>query len=127
MEVKKLICIGCPLGCEMRVEIEAAEIVRVIGNTCKRGEKYAIDECTAPVRVLTTSIPVEGGKILMVSVKTKKGLPKDKMTAGMKELSQIRLKAPVRTGDIVAANIAGTQIDVVATRTVMQGKEEILK
>ena len=39
MAVRELTCISCPLGCPLQVEIdEAGQVVRVTGNTCKRGE-----------------------------------------------------------------------------------------
>ena len=37
MERKELICIGCPLGCNLTVEMDGGQVVSVNGNTCKRG------------------------------------------------------------------------------------------
>ena len=39
MEKRNLICIGCPMGCELNVEIEGKQVVSVTGNTCKRGDR----------------------------------------------------------------------------------------
>ena len=39
MEERNLTCIGCPLGCALKVTIDA-ENVTVTGNTCKRGADY---------------------------------------------------------------------------------------
>ena len=45
MAVRELTCISCPLGCPLQVEIdEAGQVVRVTGNTCKRGEVYGTKE-----------------------------------------------------------------------------------
>ena len=43
MEVRELICIGCPLGCPLTVRLEGGE-VEVSGNTCVRGADYAKKE-----------------------------------------------------------------------------------
>ena len=43
MEVRELICIGCPLGCPLTVRMDGGEI-QVSGNTCKRGESYARED-----------------------------------------------------------------------------------
>ena len=43
MEVRELICIGCPLGCPLTVRLEGDE-VEVSGNTCVRGADYAKKE-----------------------------------------------------------------------------------
>ena len=41
MERKELICIGCPMGCPVTVEMNGENVVSVTGNTCPRGERYA--------------------------------------------------------------------------------------
>ena len=48
----ELTCIVCPMGCRITVENAGGEY-RVSGNTCKRGETYAIQAITCPMRTLT--------------------------------------------------------------------------
>ena len=74
---KNLTCIVCPIGCSLEVEIENNNVVSVKGNTCPRGEKYAISECSNPERMVTTTIKCENGKVL--PVKTDRPIPKDKV------------------------------------------------
>ena len=119
MEKRELICIGCPLGCPLTVTIDGDEIA-VAGNTCKRGDDYGRKEVTNPTRIVTTTVPVKGGTIPMVSVKTQSAIPKGRIFDCMKELSGITLAAPVHIGDIVLANCAGTEIPVIATKTVAE-------
>ena len=38
MERKELICIGCPMGCPVTVEMNGENVVSVTGNTCPRGK-----------------------------------------------------------------------------------------
>ena len=71
METRELICIGCPMGCPLKVEMDNGEVVSVSGNTCKRGDVYARKEVTNPTRIVTSSVIVEGGSLAAVSVKTK--------------------------------------------------------
>lgn len=120
MEKKDLICIGCPLGCMMRVELEAGTVIAVEGNTCRRGELYAKKECTNPTRIVTSTVMVEGGNLSMVSVKTKSDIPKDKITVCMKELKGLKIAAPVLIGDIIIKGTAGTDVDVIATKNVQR-------
>ena len=40
-ESRELICIGCPMGCQLRVQLEDGAVTSVEGNTCKRGDTYA--------------------------------------------------------------------------------------
>ena len=55
MEVRELICIGCPLGCPLTVRMDGEEI-SVSGNTCRRGEDYAKKEVLSPTRIVTSSV-----------------------------------------------------------------------
>ena len=59
MEKRELICIGCPLGCPVTVTMEAGEVIKVEGNTCKRGDDYARKEVTNPTRIVTSTVMVE--------------------------------------------------------------------
>ena len=112
---KNLICVSCPLGCPIEVEIENGEVVSVTGNTCKRGDAYARTEITNPVRSLTSSVKVENGLHPVVPVKSSGPVPKDKMFDCMKEINSVTVKAPVKIGDIVIENILGLGVDIVAT------------
>ena len=112
---KNLICVACPLGCPIEVEIENNEVVSVTGNTCKRGDAYARTEITNPVRSLATTVRVEGGIHNVVPCKSAGSLPKDKITECMEIINKAQVNAPVKLGDILVENILGTGINIVAT------------
>ena len=77
MEERNLTCIGCPLGCALKVTIDG-ENVTVTGNTCKRGADYGAKEVTHPTRIVTSTVCVKNGTIPMVSVKTAQDISKGK-------------------------------------------------
>ena len=108
-------CIVCPMGCALTVE-QTADGLKVSGNTCPRGVQYAIAECTAPTRTLTSVLPVVGAD--MVSVKSSAPLPKEKLFDCIEVLRKVTLQAPIRIGDVVVPNILGTGVDIVATKNV---------
>lgn len=118
MEKRELICIGCPLGCMITVNMQDGKAVKVTGNTCPRGEKYALKEVTCPTRIVTSSVGVSGGDIRVLSVKTREAVPKDKIFDCANALKSIKVAAPVRIGDIVLKDAAGTGIPFVATKNV---------
>ena len=118
MEQKNLTCIGCPLGCQITVELENGEVISVTGNTCKRGDDYARKEVTSPTRIVTSTVKVSGGNAPMVSVKTKSDIPKDKIFDCAKALKEVMVQAPIAIGDVVLENVAGTGVDIVATKAV---------
>lgn len=118
MEKREVVCISCPMGCVMTVEMEEGEVLKVTGQTCKRGEAYARKEVLSPSRIVTSTVRVEGGKVGMVSVKTREEIPKDRMFQCIKALKGVSVKAPVHIGDVIVTDVAGTGVDVIATKEV---------
>lgn len=118
MEVKNLTCINCPMGCALTVRMDGDVIASVSGNTCSRGDAYARKEVTDPTRIVTSTVRVTGGQSDMVSVKTREDIPKGKIFECIKELKNVKVQAPVRIGDVIVSDIAGTGIDIVATKNV---------
>lgn len=117
-EIRELTCINCPLGCTVKVELEGTDIISVSGNTCRRGETYARNEVTNPVRVVTSSVNVINGETNVVSVKTKEAIPKGKIFECTDAMKNIKVEAPVNIGDVIAEDIAGTGVMLVATSNV---------
>lgn len=113
MEKKEMICINCPLGCLLTVERDREDI-KVSGNTCPRGERYAVSELTHPTRTLTTTMAVEGRDGVYISVKSKSPISKSKLFEAMKIINSSCAKAPVHTGDVIIENILG-EADIIAT------------
>ena len=121
MEVKNLICIGCPMGCPLTVEMEGGEVKSVTGNTCPRGDIYARKEVTNPTRIVTSSVLVSGSEsgAKTVSVKTASDVPKGRIFDVVKALKGVSVQAPVKIGDTVLADAAGTGVDVIATKEIL--------
>lgn len=118
MEKREFVCIGCPLGCNVTAEVEGKEIKNITGNTCPRGADYVTKELTDPRRIVTSLVRVKGGELPVVSVKTVADIPKDRIQDCIRMLKEIELQAPVRMGDVVAENVCGSGVNVIATRPV---------
>ena len=118
MEKIDLICIGCPMGCPITVEMENGEVVSVTGNTCPRGDAYARKEVTAPTRIVTSTVRVTGGTLAMVSCKTRSDIPKGKIFDVVRALKDVEVPAPITIGQVLAENVAGTGVDIIATKNI---------
>lgn len=105
---KILTCIVCPMGCELNIELVDNKVTSVSGNTCKRGEEYAFDECTAPVRTVTSTVRCKNG--IMLSVKTDRPIPKDKIFECMKIINSLHPVLPISVGDVIIENVFGSNI-----------------
>ena len=116
--MKEFICITCPMGCHLKVDDSDKNNIIVTGNTCPRGKLYGINEVTRPKRMVTSSVMVIGGEDLVVSVKTKEAIDKALIFDVLKELKNVKVKAPVKIGDVIISNVLNTGIDIVSTRNV---------
>lgn len=106
--VRELTCIACPLGCSLSVELEGKKILSVKGNTCKRGEVYATNECISPMRTVTTTVRSENGD--PVAVKTKNPIPKEKVFDAMKIINKTVIKTPIKVGDVIIDDLFGSPL-----------------
>ena len=110
------LCIGCPLGCRLEVEEQGGEIVEVRGHSCKRGDVFARQEHVDPRRVVTTTVAIEGGIYPRLPVKTRGDVPKGLVMDVARLLHELSVAAPVSMGDVIAPDVLGTGVDVVASR-----------
>ena len=113
--VKELICISCPMGCHLKVDVDNKTVT---GNTCKRGEIYGLNEVTNPVRVVPSTVKVNGGELPVVPVKTAGAIPKKLNFECMKVINETTVNAPVKMGEVLIKDVLGTGIDVVASRDI---------
>lgn len=115
MTEKVWICITCPEGCEIRTQLDATgSVTAVSGNRCPRGERYVRSEAVHPVRQLSSTILLTGGKQPLVPVRAAQPIPKASIPAVMAEIRAARATAPVRRGQILLENAAGTGVAIIA-------------
>jgi|GEM_PF-44039 len=122
--IKNLTCIECPKGCHLTVEIEGGQAIKVSGNQCPKGEKYAVSEVENPVRTLTSSVLAEGLALKMVPVRTDQPIPRDRVFEAMAAIKRLRLKGPVRVGEVVVANFLNLGVNLVVIRDAAQARPE---
>ena len=111
----ELICITCPKGCHLRGDEEKG--FAVTGNSCPRGAEYGRNELQHPVRTVTSTVRIQGADLPRLPVKTDRPLAKEKIFDCMALLNTITADAPVHVGDVLAADILGTDVNIVATKT----------
>jgi CxxC motif-containing protein len=112
---RELICISCPKGCHLKVDVTS---LKVSGNSCPKGAEYGVNEVTNPVRIVTSTVKVNGGDTPVVPVKTQKAIPKGLITKCMEEINKVTVEVPVKIGDIVIKNVLETGVDIVAVKNV---------
>jgi CxxC motif-containing protein len=111
-----VICVGCPMGCEIVLTIDDnGEVSQITGNSCKEGKTYAVDEYRNPLRVLTATVLTEHSCQPLLSVRTDRPMPRSKLTEAMSVLAKVRAKPELKAGDILVHNLLGTGSNVVAT------------
>lgn len=117
MEERKITCINCPMGCRMSVKLDGGVVLSVEDNFCKRGEKYARQECVEPLRMITAVARVEGRRT-PVSAKTAEPIAKARIFDCMQEINSSVFTPPIRMGDTLIENLAHTGIALIATKNI---------
>ncbi len=114
--LKNMVCIECPKGCVLAVDIEHGKVVKVQGAKCPKGAAYAVMEVQEPMRILTATIVSEGLPLKLVPVRTNKPIPKKDILRAMGEIKKIKLKSSVKVGGVIIKDLLGLGVKVVATR-----------
>lgn len=110
---KNMTCIICPLGCQVTVTDGT-----VRGHSCPRGREWALQETISPERTLTTTVALETGELELLPVRTAVPVPKDKLRDCLFHARRLRVKAPVKAGQVVCPDLGGTGVALTATRTI---------
>ena len=118
--IKEFICIECPSGCALKVDIENCKVVSVSGNTCPKGEVYAKKEVENPERILTSTVVTKGLSLKLVPVRTDRAIPKSKLFDAMHEIKSMRIEKTINAGDVIVENFLGLDVNIIATRSVME-------
>ena len=109
MEIKELICINCPMGCNLTVTVENGEVLSVTGNTCPRGIEYGKNEVLHPVRTLTSTVRVDNREI-MLPVRSDRAIPKECLFEAMEKVNSVTVSAPVSIGDVLLSDFYGANL-----------------
>ena len=126
IETLQFNCTTCPSECLMSVEVErdadgnVAAVHSVTGNSCPRGDKFAHQELTCPMRVLTTTVAVSGGDEALLPVRTADAIPLELHAQAMALIRGLVINAPIRMGDVVLENLLDTNINLVASMDIDQ-------
>jgi CxxC motif-containing protein len=115
-EQREFICVTCPVGCSIQAEVDGQELVALHGQACQRGEAFVREELTAPRRMLTTTVRVNGGKLPLVPVRSNVPVPKGLMFEIARALREVALHAPVADHQMVLENALGSGVDIVTSR-----------
>jgi CxxC motif-containing protein len=116
-EKKHFVCVVCPVGCEIDVVHDGSKIISMEGNKCEKSEEFVRQELIEPMRILTTTVRIEGSRWPVIPVRTDKAVPKRLFPRVMRQLRSVRLRAPVDILDVVAKDVLRTGANIVATRS----------
>ena len=114
---KYFCCTTCPLECKLTVNVdERGGFIAVVGNRCPRGENFARQELVMPLRVLTSTVRVAGSRTAaLVPVRSDRAFDLAKHKQAVQELHGLRCRPPLRMGDVLLRDVAGTEAAIIAT------------
>lgn len=121
--MKEMTCIVCPNGCLLKVEEIEGKLV-VSGNKCKRGETFALEELSHPMRTICSTVRTRFKEVPVIPVRVSKEIPKDKIFEVMEVINQVVIEKPVVIGEVIVKNVLGLDVDIIVTSNLLgEGKE----
>lgn len=121
IETLQFNCTTCPSECLLTVDVErdadgaVVEVCSVTGNSCPRGDKFAHQELTCPMRVLTTTVAVSCGDEALLPVRTAEAIPLELHAQAMDLIRGLVVKAPICMSDVVLPNLLETGTNLIAS------------
>ena len=122
---REFVCIVCPRGCLLEVEFSARpggnddarsmEILSLSGNQCRRGDEYASGELIDPRRSLTSTVRTASKAFPRLAVRGTAELPLARLAEAARVLDAVVAPLGCRVGDILARDILGLGVDIVAS------------
>ena len=111
----QVVCTACPVGCVVGMDASGA----FSGHSCERGLQHAKAELLDPRRMFTGTVRLVGGDgSALLPVRTSREIPRDMMMPVAKACRRVRARGPVRAGDVLRRDVAGSGADLVACATV---------
>ena len=115
MQTIQKICICCPAGCHLEITRGDDGAIKVSGNNCPRGDKYARQEVTDPRRTVTTTVAAVNNPHCRIPVKSTAPVPMAMIPELLQALYALEIPLPVALGDIILKDYRQSGIDIVAT------------
>lgn len=106
-------CTICPNGCQVKWDETTGTFS---GNKCSRGEKFAMQERTAPMRTVTTTIKVNKGRDSLLPVKSAEAISRNQVRSTVAKLMNVRCKDSYNIGDeVYLTELDGKSVHIIAT------------
>jgi len=119
-QIKEIVCIICPNSCKLKGRIRDGQIISVENAKCPRGQDFFKKEMTDPTRLITTTVKFNGESNNRLPVKTENEINKKDIYDFMVTVCSLEILPPVKCGDIIARNLLGKNINLIATKTILK-------
>lgn len=118
---KEMTCIVCPLGCRLKVELVDGDY-KVSGNSCLRGQTFAINEIKNPLRTISSTVRTIYPDVPVLPVRVSADIPMKKIFPVMQEINKVLVKQPFKRGDVIIKDVLGLGVDVICTSDILSRK-----
>ena len=115
--MSELVCIVCPIGCRLTIEIKGEGEISVTGNRCPKGDIYGREEMLSPKRVVTAVVRTDSRTFPYIPVRTDKPLPRALIPELIEDLARQTVRLPAVRGAVLIEDYRGSGVNVVTTRT----------
>lgn len=109
-------CTGCPASCEVSVTIDPDAGIRVGGCACERGEEIVVATIRNPERVFTGTVKCAPSlDRMLLPVRSASPIPVARLVEVARAARKVRIASPVHADEVVAENVGGLGVDLLAS------------
>ncbi len=109
----EMLCIVCPLGCQLQASRREDGTCEIAGAGCKQGREYGRREAVSPTRVLTTTVATAWRRPL--PVRSAAPIERGRLLSVQRRLARVVVDRPVAAGETVVADVDGEGTALIAT------------
>ena len=121
-QVTQINCVCCPNGC--LVTIDESRDPPVSGNRCPNGAAYALSQLKDPARRLEAEVRIRGAAVDRCPVKGDRPVPASALEEIGRILRKFEAQAPVFISQTLIHDIAGTGVNVMASKSIPRSETE---
>lgn len=106
------------MGCPLIVTMEDGAVASSPATPGPRGDAYAPQGGHGPHRIVTSTVRVTRRHLGHGQLQTRSDIPKGKIFDVVRALKDVEVPAPITIGQVLAENVAGTGVDIIATKNI---------
>jgi CxxC motif-containing protein len=109
-------CLLCEKSCSLQADIQGEQLLGLRGQGCQKGFDFILSRIRPQGKIVSTSVLVSNHSLKFLPVRTGKAVDNALASQILREARKITVTPPVRYGQVIMRNVAGTGVELISTK-----------